>query len=118
MTVRIYTSLPIRAWKTLADAGIVALFGDSYLRIGNLKAFADGSLGSETAWMDEPFSNNPAKNGLPSSNLADAHRFYESMRLTDKAGLQLTTHAIGDRANRTMLDLCRDSLTLSKIDSP
>jgi hypothetical protein len=58
MTVRIYTSLPIRAWKTLADAGIVAPFGNSYLRIGNLKAFADGSLGSETTWMDEPFSSN------------------------------------------------------------
>ena len=105
LTVRIYESLPIRDWKTLADAGIVAPFGNPYLRIGNLKAFSDGALGSETAWMDEPFTNNPAKSGLASPDLLDVEHFYESMRLADKAGLQLTIHAIGDHANRTILDL-------------
>jgi len=105
LTVRIYEACPVRDWKTLADAGIVAPFGSSYLRLGNLKAFADGALGSETAWMDEPFTNNPAKSGLSSPDLFDVEHFYESMRLADKAGLQLTIHAIGDRANRTILDL-------------
>jgi len=105
LTVRIYEALPVRDWKTLADAGIVAPFGSSYLRLGNLKAFADGALGSETAWMDEPFTNNPAKRGLASPDLLDVEHFYESMRQADKAGLQLTIHAIGDRANRTILDL-------------
>ena len=105
LTVRIYEALPVRDWKTLADAGIVAPFGSPYLRIGNLKAFADGAIGSETAWMDEPFTNNPAKSGLASPDLLDVEHFYESMRQADKAGLQLTIHAIGDRANRTVLDL-------------
>jgi predicted amidohydrolase YtcJ len=105
LTVRIYEAFPVRDWKTLADAGIVAPFGSPYLRIGNLKAFADGALGSETAWMDEPFTNNPAKSGLASPDLLDVEHFYESMRQADKAGLQLTIHAIGDRANRTILDL-------------
>jgi predicted amidohydrolase YtcJ len=105
LTVRIYEALPVRDWKTLADAGIVAPFGSPYLRLGNLKAFADGALGSETAWMDEPFTNNPAKSGLASPDLLDVEHFYDSMRLADKAGLQLTIHAIGDRANRTILDL-------------
>jgi predicted amidohydrolase YtcJ len=105
LTVRIYEALPVRDWKTLADAGIVAPFGSPCLRLGNLKAFADGALGSETAWMDEPFTNNPAKSGLASPDLLDVEHFYASMRLADKAGLQLTIHAIGDRANRTILDL-------------
>jgi len=105
LTVRIYEAFPVRDWKTLADAGIIAPFGSPYLRFGNLKAFADGALGSETAWMDEPFTNNPANSGLASPDLLDVEHFYESMRQADKAGLQLTIHAIGDRANRTILDL-------------
>jgi predicted amidohydrolase YtcJ len=105
LTVRIYEAFPVRDWKMLVDPGIVTPFGSQHLRIGNLKAFADGALGSETAWMDEPFTNNPAKSGLASPDLLDIEHFYQSMRQADQAGLQLTIHAIGDRANRTILDL-------------
>jgi predicted amidohydrolase YtcJ len=105
LTVRIYESMPVRDWKTLADLGIVAPFGGPRLRIGNLKAFADGSIGSATAWMDEPFANDPAKSGLASPDLLDIEHFYDSLRQADKAGLQISIHAIGDRANRTILDL-------------
>jgi predicted amidohydrolase YtcJ len=105
LTVRIYEAMPVRDWKTLSDLGAVAPFGGQLLRIGNLKAFADGALGSATAWMDEPFSNNPAKSGLASPDLLDIEHFYDSLRQADKAGLQLSIHAIGDRANRTILDL-------------
>ncbi len=105
LTVRIYESMPVRDWKFLAGAGFVAPFGSAHLCIGNLKAFADGALGSATAWMDEPFTNNPAKSGLASPDLLDPEHFYESLRQADKAGLQLSIHAIGDRANRTILDL-------------
>jgi predicted amidohydrolase YtcJ len=105
LTVRIYESLPVRDWKILADAGVVAPFGGPHLRIGNLKAFADGALGSATAWMLKPFTDNPSKSGLASPDLLDPEHFYQSMRGADKAGLQLTIHAIGDRANKTILDL-------------
>lgn len=105
LTVRIYESEPVRDYKNLSDAGIVAPFGNPYLRLGNLKAFADGALGSETAWMDEPFTNNPAYSGLASPDLLDINHFYDEMRQADKAGLQISIHAIGDRANRTILDL-------------
>ena len=105
LTVRIYEAMPVRDWKTLADAGIVAPFGSSYLRLGNLKAFADGALGAETAWMDAPFANHATRTGLASPDLLDPEHFYQSLRQADKAGLQLTIHAIGDRANRTILDL-------------
>ncbi len=105
LTVRIYEAIQVHDWKMLADPGIVAPFGSTLLRIGNLKAFADGALGAETAWMDEPFANNPANSGLASPDLLDAEKFYSEMRGADKAGLQLTIHAIGDRAIRTILDL-------------
>lgn len=105
LTFRIYESMPVRDWKTLADLGVVAPFGGPKLRIGNLKAFADGAIGSETAWMDEPFTNNPAYSGLASPDLLNIDNFYDSLRQADKAGLQISIHAIGDRANRTILDL-------------
>lgn len=105
LTVRIYEAMPVRDWKMLADTGIVAPFGGPRLRVGNLKAFADGAIGSATAWMDEPLANNPANRGLASPDLLDIDRFYDSLRQADKAGLQLSIHAIGDRANRTILDL-------------
>ena len=105
LTVRIYEAMPVRDWKTLADVGIVAPFGSPVLRIGNLKAFADGALGSETAWMDEPFANNPNYRGLASADLLNVEHFYDLLRQADKAGLQITIHAIGDCANRTILDL-------------
>ncbi len=105
LTVRIYESMPVRDYKFLADPGIVAPFGSPKLRLGNLKAFADGALGSATAWMDEPFTNNPGKSGIASPDLLDPERFYSELRAADKAGLQISIHAIGDRANRTILDL-------------
>jgi predicted amidohydrolase YtcJ len=105
LTVRIYQGVRVRDWKMFADPGIVAPFGSALLRIGNLKAFADGALGSETAWMDEPFANNPSNRGLASPDLLEVEKFYSEMRGADKAGLQLTIHAIGDHAIRTILDL-------------
>ena len=105
LTVRIYEGLPLRDWKTLAGAGILAPFGGSLLRLGNLKAFADGAMGSTTAWMDEPFTGHPGNSGLAGPELLDAENFYAMMQSADKAGLQISIHAIGDRANRTILDL-------------
>lgn len=105
LTVRIYEAMQFRDWKNLADAGIIAPFGTPSLRIGNLKAFADGAIGSTTAWMDEPFTSKPGSSGLASRDLLDPAHFYDSLREADKAGLQVSIHAIGDRANRTILDL-------------
>jgi predicted amidohydrolase YtcJ len=105
LTFRIYEAMNIRDWKTLAENGVIAPFGGATLRIGNLKSFADGALGSETAWMDEPFANQPGYSGISSADLLDLDKYYDELRQADKAGLQITIHAIGDRANRTILDL-------------
>jgi len=105
LTVRLYDAAPLRDWKELGNAGIQAGFGSPGLRIGNLKSFADGSLGSSTAWMDAPFTDQPGKSGLASTDLLDAQKMYSYIQGADKAGLQISIHAIGDRANHAVLDL-------------
>ncbi|HEY6483542.1 MAG TPA: amidohydrolase [Steroidobacteraceae bacterium] len=105
LTVRIYDANPLRDWKGLADTGVQAGFGSPLLRIGNLKSFADGSLGSGTAWMDAPFSDEPGMSGLASTELMDGPRMYANIQAADRAGLQISIHAIGDRANHAVLDL-------------
>lgn len=105
LTLRIYHANPLREWKSLAATGVQAGFGSPVLRIGNLKSFADGALGSETAWMEAPFANRPGYSGLASADLADSAGYYASIVGADKAGLQISIHAIGDRAIHTVLDL-------------
>jgi len=105
LTIRIYTASPLRDWKNLADTGVQASFGSPLLRIGNLKSFADGSLGSGTAWMDAPFDDRPGKSGLASTDLMDSARMYANIQGADEAGLQISIHAIGDRAIHAVLDL-------------
>jgi predicted amidohydrolase YtcJ len=105
LTVRIYSANPLREWKSLASAGVQAAFGSPVLRMGNLKSFADGALGSETAWMDAPFLDRPGYSGLASADLMDSAGMYASIQGADQAGLQISIHAIGDRAVHTVLDL-------------
>ncbi|HEY0757747.1 MAG TPA: amidohydrolase [Acidisarcina sp.] len=109
LTVRIATSERLLDWQPLAAAGITAGFGNAGLRTGGVKGFADGALGSRTAWMLQPFSDSPAgapdQSGIPSDELLDDKKMYADILGADRAGLQVMIHAIGDRANRTILDL-------------
>lgn len=105
LTVRIYNANPLRDWNSLAAAGVQAAFGSPLLRMGNLKSFADGALGAETAWMEAPFADRPGYSGLASAALMDRAGMFASIQGADKAGLQISIHAIGDRAIHTVLDL-------------
>ncbi|HEY1492139.1 MAG TPA: amidohydrolase [Steroidobacteraceae bacterium] len=105
LSVRIYDAGALRDWKSFADVGIQAAFGDALLRTGNLKAFADGSLGSETAWMSAPYADDARNHGLASGDLEDPVAMYGYIQGADKAGLQVSIHAIGDRAIHEVLDL-------------
>jgi predicted amidohydrolase YtcJ len=105
LRVRVSTHLPLADWKRLASAGIMADFGSEKLQLGALKSFADGSLGSTTAWFFEPYSDAPNTSGIPSPELLHPEETYEQMRDADRAGLQLAVHAIGDRAIRAILDM-------------
>jgi predicted amidohydrolase YtcJ len=105
LTVRISAHLPLALWRRLADAGVMAGFGNEKLQIGGVKSFADGSLGSTTAWFSEPYEDAPETCGTPSDELASPEAHYRNMRDADAAGLRIALHAIGDRANGVALDL-------------
>jgi predicted amidohydrolase YtcJ len=104
LTSRFHCRLPLSQWQHLAAAGIKVPFGDEWVRLGSMKEFADGSLGSSTALFFEPFTSDPGTCGLASDVVLDGK--LEKWALdADKAGLQLSIHAIGDSANSLMLDL-------------
>ena len=88
-----------------AKLGLRHAFGGPWLRIGAVKAFADGSLGSRTAYFFEPYSDEPGNYGILSDEMHPISLMRERMMKADAAGLQICTHAIGDRAISTILDL-------------
>jgi predicted amidohydrolase YtcJ len=105
LTCRIYAITPIANWKNLEQAGISHDMGSDFLEMGAVKAFADGSLGSRTAWMFKPYDDDPSNSGLPMPIMAPPAKLEEIARQADKAGIQICTHAIGDRAVSSLLDI-------------
>ncbi len=110
LTARVYAILPFSHWEYLANAGIEAPFGNEYIKVGGLKAMADGSLGSSTALFFEPYTSDPTTHGLPSDVMGDG-RLERWAIAADKAGLQPVIHAIGDSANGLILDLYEKIIT-------
>ena len=102
MKTRIYAVVPLASWAQLRDTVQARGRGDNWLHIGGLKGFVDGSLGSHTAAMLQPFSDAPNDTGLFVNTPA---HLYEWTSGADKAGLQVIVHAIGDKAIRTQLDI-------------
>jgi hypothetical protein len=89
-------------WERLRDTVAKRGRGDSWLRIGALKGFVDGSLGSHTAAFLEPFTDAPNDRGLLVNTSENLYRWTSG---ADKAGLHVLVHAIGDRAIRLQLDI-------------
>ena len=116
--------LALRTWQVLREAGQLGLrvlqhfpvgnlarvlalglrsgFGDAWLRIGGMKIFADGALGSRTASMLQPYLDEPQNRGVATTDPED---MLELASAASAGGLSLTIHAIGDRALRDVLDI-------------
>lgn len=105
LTARIYAAPPERRWADLAKVGIKRGFGSSYLRLGALKGFVDGSLGSTTALFFEPYSDAPDTRGMFRPEFLPVDEARARLVAADAAGLQICLHAIGDRGVSTTLDL-------------
>ena len=104
LTCRFYTRLPISSYENLVNAGIQVGFGSNKIKLGSLKAYADGSLGSSTALMFKPYDQNPNTKGLASDIVINGN-LTKWATDADKNHLQLSIHAIGDSANYLMLKL-------------
>ena len=105
LTVRITARTPLSAWEKQVEWIRKQAAGDDWLRLGGFKAFMDGSLGSTTAYFFEPYRDDPKTSGLLASEAIPESKIRERMLAADRAGLQLSIHAIGDRANHMLLNL-------------
>jgi len=103
LTARITEWLPFNAsLNELQDRRAQGGTTDPWLKTGALKAITDGALGSRTAAMLEPYSDDPSTTGIYTY---DPDKLRAMAIERDKAGFQLNFHAIGDRANRIALDV-------------
>jgi predicted amidohydrolase YtcJ len=105
MTARLYVYIPINDVDIYARLKLKTPFGNDYLKIGGLKGFVDGSLGSATAYFFEPYTDDPKNRGLLAPQMFPEGIMEKRIMEADKAGLQVAIHAIGDRANSLLLDL-------------
>ena len=105
LTTRIYAAPLIPQVDDQVKIGIRRAFGGPYLRMGAVKAYADGSLGSATAYFFEAFDDQPGNRGLLSDEMHPISLMRDRMMRADSAGLQICTHAIGDAGISTILDI-------------
>lgn len=104
LTSRVYLFMPIAGYERLKNAGVEKRYGSAHLRIGGLKGFADGSLGSSTAAFYEPFAGEPDNRGLTMEAMTDGS-MAKWVADADANNLQIAIHAIGDRANADVLSI-------------
>ncbi len=100
--LRVVKYLPADALDHALALHIRAGFGDDWLRIGGIKVFADGALGPRTAAMLAPYEGEPDNLGILT---IEREALEELARRAADGGLPLAVHAIGDRANRMVLDV-------------
>lgn len=101
LITRIYAGMSLRRWRELNEKVQKEGRGDKWLRIGLLKGFVDGSLGSHTAAFFKPFNDTPTDSGF---FVITEDELYKRIKSADSAGLHVTTHAIGDRAVNALLN--------------
>lgn len=110
LTVRVHFRYPLERWSELAARGIRVGSGDAWIRLGALKGHIDGIMGNSTARFFQPYEHDPSNRGRWRPLMVDERgefvegRFLQYMLDADRAGLQLSVHAIGDEANYVLLN--------------
>jgi predicted amidohydrolase YtcJ len=108
LTCRIFARLPLIDWDRCRDELPAFLSGphaDPWLRFGGLKGFTDGSLGGHTAFFFDPYTDAPDTCGLLLPDMFPSGSMERRIREADLAGIPVSIHAIGDRANSILLDI-------------
>jgi predicted amidohydrolase YtcJ len=111
LQLRVFQSIPIRFLEHAVKLSLRSGMGDSWLKFGVVKIFSDGTLGAQTAWMLEPFSGTNSV-GLPT---IPENELIEKVKFALENGIAVAVHAIGDRANRDVLNSFEKNSQLLKI---
>jgi predicted amidohydrolase YtcJ len=100
--LRVVKNLPVDLLDHAVALGLESGLGDAFLRIGSIKIFADGALGTRSALLFEPYGDDPGNCGI---TVTDKALMTEQALLASEKGLSLAIHAIGDRAAHDVLDV-------------
>ena len=92
-------TLPGHELDNIIGLGLRTGFGDDRLRVGHIKFFSDGGMGARTAWLIDPYLD--AECGMP---LTDFELLAHDIHKAHHAGLSVMVHAVGDRANRELIN--------------
>ncbi|MEN8240880.1 MAG: amidohydrolase [Chloroflexota bacterium] len=112
LKLRVLKNLPVESIEAIIASGLRSGFGDDMLRIGGIKVFADGALGSQTAAMLAPYEGQPDNRGI---SFLDSEELFEIGRQAVTGGLSLTVHAIGDAANHQLLNSFEQLRAFEKV---
>jgi len=116
LDLRCWVTLPGHDLDNIIDLGLRTGFGNDRLRVGHIKFFSDGGMGARTAWLIDPYLD--AERGMP---LIDMDVLARDIDKADNAGLSVMVHAVGDRANRELINIfeaLESRRTLSGSPSP
>ena len=100
LELRCWVTLPGHELDRIVGLGLRSGFGNARLRVGHVKFFSDGGMGARTAWLIDPYLD--AECGMP---LTDMKTLAQDIGRADKAGLAVMVHAVGDRANRELINI-------------
>ncbi|MGW3954898.1 amidohydrolase [Streptomyces sp. NPDC004752] len=101
LKLRVHKAIPVTHLEKAITEGRFTGQGDTWFRTGPVKLFSDGALGAHTCHMHEPFAGDAANVGIAVTPYED---LVELVRTANGAGIAVATHAIGDRANRLVVD--------------
>lgn len=105
LTARMNVYIPISDVDVDTQLSLLTPYGNNMLKIGGLKGFVDGSLGSFTALFFEPYSDAPTKSGIYAADMYPEGIMEKRIRAAEEAGLQIAIHAIGDKAIHDILEI-------------
>ncbi len=112
LRLRVVAAIPETHLDAAVQMGLRSGLGDHWLRLGFVKVFADGTLGSQTAALLDPYRDRPHDTGIV---MHHRDELVSLIRRASQAGWACAVHAIGDRANRWALDAFQASLELSRL---
>ncbi|HEX8696803.1 MAG TPA: amidohydrolase [Longimicrobium sp.] len=102
LRLRVLQAIPLPRLDAAIQVGVRSGFGGERLRVGGVKMFLDGALGSRTAWMREPYAGTGGDRGIQT---LPSEEFRGAVRRAAAAGISATVHAIGDAAVELALEV-------------